>query len=91
MAGFLKTIMATTTTTTNSTIRVPEGNAVAVREVTPNGVIATRRKVTSDDISAKMATPAKVITSASGPTHSCSKVNRCAWKGISMTAGIRAQ
>ena len=90
-AGFLNTNMATTMTTVNSTTRAPEGKAAAARDVTPSGVITTRRKVTSDEISASTATPASVTIRANAPTHNCSKVKRCSWNGISMTAGISAQ
>ena len=61
--------------TANTTTRQPDGSVVATREVTPSGVMATRRSVTSEEISANTVTPTSVMIKAIGPTHSCSNVN----------------
>ena len=76
MVGFENTRYAAATTTRKISTRHLAGSGSAARDITPSGVIATRRSVISAETSASTVTPATTATSAIDPTHSCSNVNR---------------
>ena len=80
-----------TRATTNSATRHLPGIAAPWRAVTPNGVMATLRNVSSAETKASAATPTTVPMSAHGPTHSCSKSKVWFSKCSIMMSGITAK
>ena len=88
---FERMASAPITATAKMSRRILLGSGWPWRALTPSGVIATRRNVSSAETSASSVTPATVATSAIGPTHSCANVKCWFWNVSSMMSGISAK